>query len=177
MKDKLVFVDAETDGLYGGFLTVALIATDWKASEIERAYYGIKKENMVVKDAWVKENVLPKMGIYEECVDETELFAKVWDFWLKYQKEAYAICDVGYPVEMRLFEKCVLLNEEERKWEAPFPMLDLSSILIAKGYAPLIDKEKMLEDFMEEREHCALYDVESTMAVWRKLMCEGKTNE
>lgn len=177
MKNKLVFVDAETDGLYGGFLTVALIVTDWNANEFERAYYGIRKENMDVKEPWVMENVLPRLGAYEECMDETELLKKVWAFWLQYEQEAYVVCDVGYPVEMRLFEKCVLLNEEQNKWKAPFPMLDLSSILLAKGYEPLTDKEILLEDFSGDNIHCALYDVESTIAVWKKLMCEEKNNE
>ncbi len=170
MKNKLVFMDVESDGLYGAFLTVALIATDWEGNELERAYYGIRRENMRVKEAWVLENVLPKLGDYEVCEDEQELLGKAWEFWLRYEKEAYAICDVGVPVEARFLQACVALKPEENMWKAPFPLLDISSLLLAKGYDPLVERKGLLPNFDAAKEHCALYDVECTIQLWKRLM-------
>ena len=48
MQTKFLFIDAETDGLYGSFLTVGLVVTDDAGNMIEKAYYGIKKENMMI---------------------------------------------------------------------------------------------------------------------------------
>ena len=50
MQTKFLFIDAETDGLYGSFLTVGLVVTDDAGNMIEKAYYGIKKENMMISD-------------------------------------------------------------------------------------------------------------------------------
>lgn len=169
MDKKLVFIDAECDGLYGGFLTVALLATDIKGNEIERAYYGIRRENMHISEPWVMENVVPKFGDYEECENESELFQRVWDFWQKYRENAYAVCDVGYPVEARLWEKCTRLDLKEKTFKAPFPLIDISSMLLAKGYDPLMDRTKIL-GVEADMVHNAMFDVEMSVRLWKLMM-------
>ena len=78
-----------------------------------------------------------------------------------------------YPVESRLFMKCVMNNESERKYLGPFPMLDLSSLLMAAGYDPLIDRAELLDEdekqMMANKTHIALNDAEMTAAIWFKL--------
>lgn len=170
MKSRLVFVDVESDGLYGSILTVALIATDWYGNEIERAYYGISKENMHVTQPWVMENVLPRLGEYEACESEEELLKKAWGFWMRYQTEAYAVCDVGYPVEMQFFQACVQRIEGADPMQAPFPLIDISSVLLAKGYDPLTERKNLVTGYNDSMEHNAMYDIEVTLAVWKKLM-------
>ncbi len=169
MKKKLVFIDVETDGLYGGFLTAALIATDLEGNELERAYYGIRKDKMKIKEPWVMENVLPKLGEYEPCEDENELLEKSWNFWLRYQEEAYAVCDVGYPVEARFIGACVGQDVTANAMKAPFPLLDLSSLIYAKGYDPLINREELIQEHCPNLVHNALYDVEVSIHIWKKL--------
>ena len=162
MQTKFLFIDAETDGLYGSFLTVGLVVTDDAGNMIEKAYYGIKKENMMISDVWTRENVFTVLGDYEACEDEAELLEKVWAFWMKYRE-----------VESRLFMKCVMNNESERKYLGPFPMLDLSSLLMAAGYDPLIDRAELLDEdekqMMANKTHNALNDAEMTAAIWFKL--------
>lgn len=170
MNNKLVFVDAESDGLYGELLTVALIATDMDGEVIEKAYYGICRENMKVTDPWVIENVLPKLGDYEACETEDELLEKVWAFWLRYQEEAHAICDVGYPVEMRLFQACVQRVSGADPMKAPYPLLDISSLLIANGLDPLLERKELITESESELKHNALADAEVSVLVWKKLM-------
>ena len=170
MQTKFLFIDAETDGLYGSFLTVGVVVTDALGNIIQKAYYGIKKENMVINDAWTKENVFPILSDYEACEDEDELLDKVWAIWMKYREEAYAVADVMYPVESRLFMKCVMKNETERKYQGPFPMLDLSSMLMAAGYDPLADRTQFLKNDKDEKQiHNALFDAEMIMEIWFKL--------
>lgn len=177
MKNKLVFIDVETDGLYGGFLTVALIATDLEGNELERAYYGIRKDKMEIKEPWVMENVLPKLGEYEPCKDEGELLEKAWNFWLRYQEEAYAVCDVGYPVETRFLQACVEKDVSGYAMKAPFPLLDLSSILYAKGYEPLINREELIKEPCRDMVHNALYDVETSIKIWKNLRTGDKNRD
>lgn len=170
MKSNLVFLDVETDGLYGAFLSAALIATDMQGNEIERAYYGIEKSKLKITEPWVIENVLPRMGDYEPCENEEELLRKAWGFWIRYQESAYAAAYVGYPVESRFLEACVRMNLPENTFKAPFPLLDLSSILLAKGYDPLLDLEELVTEDIAMNKHNPLYDVEMTVLAWKHLM-------
>ena len=166
----LFFIDAETDGLYGSFLTVAIIVTDRRCNEIERRYWGISEDSMVITDPWVKENVIGKFGDYEVCEDEYDLLEKVWTVWKKYRDKAYVVTDVMHPVESRLFTECARNDLENRKFEGPFPILDLSSILYAKGYNPIADYSDILEEYDKNIQHNAMDDVETIIKVYRKVM-------
>lgn len=170
---NLLFVDAETDGLYGTFISVAVVVTDANANEIERFYYGINKKNLKVTDAWTREHVLPILGDYEECEDETELLEKVWAVWEHYRADAYAVADVIYPVEARLFSKCVMNDMERRMFAAPYPLIDLSSLLLAKGIDPNISRDELVgsTDWVE---HNAMSDVETSIKIYKKIMEEEK---
>lgn len=166
---KLFLVDAESDGLYGKILTVAGMVLDEKGGEIERFYYGIQKENMQVENEWVRENVVPRLGEYTPFSSEEDMLEAFWKKWMEYQKDAYAIADVVYPVECRLFQKCVELNPEERSFSAPYPLLDLSSILYAKGMDPLCERTKLSGMIQNTIQHNALFDIEMAVAIWRRL--------
>ncbi len=168
-KDKLFFVDAECDGLYGAFITVAGMIIDVEGNEVERFYYGIQKENLHVKSEWVKENVLPKLGNYTVFPNEREMLEAFWEKWMKYQKDAYAIGDVIYPVECRLFQKCVEQNEIERSFLAPYPLLDLASMLYARGIDPLSERTKLSGCIKNAIQHNALFDIEMTTEIWKQL--------
>lgn len=171
MEKNLLFIDAESDGLYGPFISVAMILTDFHGNELKRYYWGIDREKLQAEDAWVRENVIPKMGDYEACEDEAGLLEKVWEVWEENRDTAYALADVGVPVEARLFERCVARDPEDRKMKAPFPMLDLSGILWAKGFDPLIDKHVLLgEEENPTGQHNALYDIEQTVKAYRRVM-------
>lgn len=168
MRKKLFFVDAETDGLYGKFLTIAVIITDYKGNELERYYWGIEPKNLEVQSEWTRKNVLPIMGKYEECQNEDDLLERFWHIWEKNYKVAYAIADVCYPVESTLFRKCVLKDEKKRLIKGPFPLVDLSSILLAKGIDPLTERMQLIE-IQGKMMHNALIDVEISIEIWRKI--------
>ena len=158
--------------MYGSFLTAALIAVDNKGEEIESLYLGIAREKMQITEPWVRENVLPKLGAYEACEDERELLKRAWDFWLKYREEAYAIADVAYPVECRFWQACVQLDEVTNAMLAPYPLLDLGSLLYSKGYDPLTDRDSLAEGFQRAELHNALYDARLAIEICKKRIRE-----
>ncbi len=168
-KNNLFFIDAETDGLYGTILTVGIYVMSEQGHELERAYWGLKSENMKVSNQWVKENVLPILGEYEECEDENELLEKVWQCWERHREDAYAVADVQYPVECRVFEKCVQKDPENRMWKAPFPILDVSSVLWTKGIDPLKERTRLLDN-VQRKQHNAFDDVMISAELIKKLM-------
>lgn len=176
---KLFFIDAETDGLHGSFIAVAIIVTDSECNEINRSYIGIKKENLVVNDPWTRENVLPILGEYREMQTEQELLEEVWKIWRE-NSDAYMVGDVIFPVEARLIQRCIDLNQEERKFQGPYPFIDLSNILFASGFDPDCSRNELLlqlcfqQDYMKisGQQHNALYDVETTILLYKSLMKE-----
>ncbi|KIR01290.1 hypothetical protein P261_00104 [Lachnospiraceae bacterium TWA4] len=166
MKKYYVFLDAECDGLYGRFISVAMVVIDNNGHEVDRMYKGIKKNQLLnsVESLWVRENVLPVMKEYDEVDNENELIEAVWAFWMNYQKDAYMIVDVGYPVEARLLMNCVQNDPKTRIMQAPFPLLDLSSMLYAKRQDPLMDRSRFSKDVL----HNPLTDVDISIKIWKK---------
>lgn len=136
---------------------------------MERHYWGIATDKLNVKTQWVLDNVIPIMGDYEACTDERELLSKTWEVWEKFHKSSYVIADVCYPVEVRLFEKCVYMDLQNRIEVGPFPLIDLSSILLAKGIDPLIERTELLHHNLGRR-HNALHDVEISIEIWKMVM-------
>lgn len=99
-KDKILFVDAESDGLYGTFISVAMKVIDVGTGEnIDYMYGGITKDKLYIKEPWVKENVIPFLGEYISYDSEHQLLEAVWDFWIKYEESAVVVADVAFPVE------------------------------------------------------------------------------
>ena len=167
---NLFFIDAETDGLYGPPISVGVIVTDHFCRGIERAYYGIDKEKLEVHDPWVRENVLPILGNYENVKDENELLEKVWELWDKYRDKAYAVADVAFPVEMGIFQKAVKAAPDDRKFNGPYPFIDISGILLARGIDPLTERKSLINMNSKDKQHNALFDVEMSVEIWKKYI-------
>ncbi len=165
---NLFFLDAETDGLYGEFISIAVIVTDSDFREVERFYGGIKKSTLQVKNEWVRENVIPILGDYQEFDTEEELMTAMWNLWFKYRENAYAVADVMYPVEARLFERLVKMDSENRIYQGPYPFLDISSMLFIKGFDPVTDRP-VLTSANPSLRHNAVYDVEQMIHIFKAL--------
>lgn len=169
LKDKGLFViDCETDGLYGPFLTAAVVVTDPELNITGRYYYGASETITKAENPWVLEHVIPILGDYEDCRTEEGLYQKVWNLWLECRADHYAVADVNSPVENRFFTNCVEINRPAREQVAPFPLLDLSSFLFQKGIDPLAPRLE-LSSMHSDSQHNALFDVDMTIAIMKKL--------
>ncbi|ORU00262.1 hypothetical protein D081_1356 [Anaerovibrio sp. JC8] len=172
-----IFLDAETDGLYGPFVSVAMVLTDADGNELEKQYIGLSEPEKHIRTEWVRENVLPIMGEYEKYDDEHSLLEAVWSFWRTHAQNAYIIIDVMHPVESRLMSKCVSSNIEERLFQGPFPMLDISSMLYVIGIDPLKAREELVNPLENGMQHNALYDARTTLAIWKKYILPRLRNK
>ncbi|MEE3453403.1 hypothetical protein [Dialister sp.] len=169
LKDKGYFViDCETDGLYGPFLTAAVIVTDPKLNVTGRYYYGASETITKAENPWVLEHVIPILGDYEDCRTEAGLYEKVWNLWLECRTDHYAVADVNFPVENRFFTECVKMDRPASEQLAPFPFLDLSGFLFQRGIDPLAPRLE-LSGMEEGSQHNALFDVEMTIAIMKNL--------
>ena len=168
LKNKFFFVDAETDGLYGNIISVAVIITDGDCKTLSTHYMGVRKENLVVTNQWVRENVVPKLGDYTPYESEYDLLEAVWTLWHE-SGATWAVADCCCPVESHLFRKCVEHNPEERMFQGPFPLVDIASMKVAKGLDPIATLQEYAHRNGGEQ-HNALYDVETTIMEYRALL-------
>ncbi len=169
------FVDAETDGLYGNFLSVAAIVLDDTGKEIADYYGTIKNPEKYVSVPWVKDNVLPYLKDSVRSDDdyydsEKELIEAFYSFYREYA-DYDVIADVPVPVEARLFIKAVENAIKEREFKAPFPLMDLSSMLYVKGYSPRVERRTIV-DCSDLRLHNSFDDVRMSIRIWKKLKGE-----
>ena len=163
------FVDAETDGLYGAFLSAAALVTDGAGRELDRFYGALSPDRAAVSDPWVRENVLPSLGRAEVFFEtEAQLLEAFWAFWLRWREGCVCAADVPVPVEARLLARCVEGDPETRTCLGPFPLLDLSTLLFSRGIDPKADRLSL--SGLSLTRHDALDDVRMTAAVWRKLL-------
>lgn len=166
--NKHMFIDAETDGLYGPFLSIAAIVCD-SFGEEESVYYACRRCSAEdIKEEWVLENVFPYLNSDKVYDTEQDLLSSFWEFYMKH-KECICIGDVIYPVECRLFESCVRVNLSERSYQGPYPLLDLSSMLYARGLDPLIERTSLV-DGADYISHYALDDVRMSIAIWKQYI-------
>lgn len=165
--EKYMFVDAETDGLYGQILSIAAIVADENGNECEHFYIKQKISLSEIQDEWVREHVYPILGDAPEYDTEDALLDAFWEFYVIHPN-CFVIADVPYPVECLLFHKCVMKNEMNRKNLAPFPLMDLSSMLLAKGIDPLKNRCELLGK--TEMMHNALTDVRVALEIFKKYI-------
>ena len=162
--------DAETDGLYGSTLSICAKVYSENLKEVMDCFYGavhcIADE---ITEPWVRENVFPYLqnagSMYRS---ESELLEAFWQFWLSHRQDCWCIADVPIPVESNVFRKCVEMNREERCFLAPFPLMDLSSMLYCKGMDPQEERQKLAE--MEIPLHDPENDVLLCAEILRRIL-------
>lgn len=165
MKDRFFFVDAESDGFYGKFLSVAALVTDKNGTELDSFYGAVKVNADDISSEWVRENVYPYLKNASVFYDsEGNMLEAFWLFWLKHRENADCVSYVPYPVESRLFNFCVTENTEKRQFLAPFPLYDLATVLESKGYH--YDSDMQTLSGLELISHDAMNDVRMAAKVW-----------
>ena len=163
------FVDAETDGLYGRFLSVAAMVTDENGTEVDRFYGAIRVTREELTSQWVRENVFPSLSRAETVYENGEaLLDAFWQFWMQYRDRAACVAYVPCPVEARLFQTCVLKNLPEREFLAPFPLYDLATLLRSKGIP--FDRDLPTLSGLSLTSHDAMDDVRMIASAWKKLL-------
>ena len=130
--------DAETDGLYGEAFAIAAVVMDGHGELID--LFSKKCIAPGVFDEWTRKNCLPYLDDMENCKSRNLLISEFWDFYIKWKDRCISVADVPCPVEANLLRTCVKIDEPDRRFMAPFPLIDVASVLYAKGIDPLIDR-------------------------------------
>ena len=130
--------DIESDGLYGEAFAVGAVVADDNGMIVDR-FYGIAEAEKVQSE-WVKSNCIPYLTDFPVYADRRAMREAFWNFYLKYRKSAYIISDVPVPVEAGFLRQCVMDDPENRTFEAPYPLIDVASVLFAAGLDPDMDR-------------------------------------
>lgn len=131
---RFISIDAESNGLAGTTFAVALTLND-DDTELDGDVYRCPIGD-IHTNPWVAENVLPAITDipethhnYPHLLAEIGLQIERWG-----GKQTPLIAHIPWPVEARLL---LDVYSGERVWDGPYPLIDVASVLFAKGHDPL----------------------------------------
>ena len=172
----LLSFDLETNGLHGNAFAIGAVLMDAKGHMLEKFTGRCDISGEI--DEWVKINVLPAISDlninYDSAKDLREAF---WEWYLQTEPKAdYVVVSNGYPVEYRFLLQCQEENLAERYWQHPFPILDLTSLLLASGHDPS-GKSSLINRIVREggyKRHHPLHDAKiAILAAFEALSPKG----
>lgn len=161
---RVLSFDLESNGLHGEVFAVGAAVMTPTGEVVD--YFSGRCEIIGDLDDWVKANVLPVIGDMSiNYQDYRALREAFWQWYLQAEPQAdYVLVSNGYPVEYRFLLKCQEENLDERYWLHPFPILDLTSILIGAGQNPT-DKNQLVSRLASKHKlsrHHPLHDAKLT---------------
>ncbi len=136
--NKFLVFDVESVGLHGEGFAVGFVVVDREGNELERGLfvtspnvaYGLNEGHK-----WARENV-PDMDATHTTTWMVR--AAFWRRWMHWKDQgAVLAADCSWPVEARFLIACVEDNLREREWSGPYPLIDIGSVLLAKGIDPV----------------------------------------
>lgn len=130
---RLLSFDLEANGLHGQAFAVGAVVMDATGKIHDEFSARCLLHGPV--DPFVRENILPAL-VDMPVTHKTyaELCEAFWAWYLKTEpKTDYVLVSNGYPVEYRFLLDCQKADLEERYWQHPYPILDLSSLLLQIG--------------------------------------------
>ncbi len=165
---KILCFDLETNGLHGQAFAIGAVvmSADGKIHDEFTARCKVNDE----MDEWVKGNVLP--SITDMAITHGDYVSMREAFWRWYTKTEpnvdYVLVSNGYPVEYRFLLDCQEADLDERYWQHPFPVIDLSSVLLTSGHLVESNKRKLVAEVsagQNFKPHNPLHDAKMTALV------------
>lgn len=169
-----MFLDAETDGLFGQPISIGVISVNADGTQ-DKFYSWI--ENYKSETEWVQENVVPHLRVegFESSKDLDELLQKFVKFYNEH-KYCTTVWHMGHIVEAYLFRLCVqkgLLGI----FDTPYTPIEMSTMLVDRGFQPdsvdaIVKKFGLTvgEGNTNLQTHNALYDTYVEQSVFNFLM-------
>lgn len=150
---KILSFDLETNGLHGKAFAVGAVVMDAKGNVIDEFTARARLTEKV--DEWVKNNVLPAVANMPISHDNYEQMREAfWVWYLQAKEQAdYVLVNNGYPVEYRFLLDCQEANMDERYWQHPFPILELSSLLLMAEQVSRVSKRQLKKSLIDASIH------------------------
>ena len=169
---KIISVDAETDGLYGQVFAIGAVALNRLSGSITE--YSARLDDLsVVKDAWVRANVIPHVEhIRRVFKTHEDLFDDFWSWLVDQGTEKMLIGHMVHPVETGLFRE--LIEGTERR--SPYPAIHDVATLLWLYEEP----DDSVDAYIAKhglaipagKPHDPLYDAHAALVAWNHLTQE-----
>lgn len=143
MNPELFFVfDVESAGLHGEGFAFGYVVVDKNGAILEDigTYFCPFPDCSAENKQWLEENVLPQMesGCFTRQPDPYWLRRAFWERWMKWKSQgAVLVTDCGWPIKANFLSACIADDPENRAWDGPYPLFDLSSVLLAVRENPI----------------------------------------
>jgi hypothetical protein len=166
---KPLFVfDVESIGLHGDPFAVGVVVMQ-AGAEIERKLLAMPRKEARGLDSdrvWVDDNVPPIEATHSTL---PAILNGFWHYWMLWKARGAVMCaDCAWPVEANFLAKCVALNRAERAFEGPYPLIEISSIVLAAGGDPMETQPR--DDELLPRHHPVSDSVQSARMLWDHLI-------
>lgn len=144
LPDLFMVFDVESIGLHGEGFAASYVVVSLDGTICEEATFAcnpVHAAGLEENRKWVIENI-PKIAATH--AGPFLVREEFWKHWLRWkEKGAVLVADCAWPVEDKFLLDTINDNLAERQWKGPYPLLDLSSILLAHGHDPLEIHERL----------------------------------
>jgi hypothetical protein len=143
MPELFMVFDVESIGLHGGSFAYGYVVIDRAGHEVASGGAACKPERAYGFDEdwdWVAANC-PELPVTHG--DPQNVRGRFWRDWMDWKaKGAVLAADCPWPVEARFLIECINVDPVRRKWDGPYPLIDVASVRLAAGLDPLGTDER-----------------------------------
>lgn len=160
--------DVESVGLHGEAFAVGWSVVDSEGAELDSGIAACPISNANGSDsdrAWVEDNTPPLPVTHSTPAEVRAVFWKAWRAWA--DKRAYMVADCAWPVEARFLAACVDVDPEARRWQGPYPLLDVATARLMSCLDPLGAEGR---EPRELPKHDPLADARQSARLWIEAM-------
>ena len=130
--------DVESIGLHGEGFAVGWVVIDRFGKRVNQGLYSCPPSRARGTEddrQWVSDNIPGLPTTHDTPRTLRDGFWSAWE--IAKSMGAQMVADCAWPVEARFLNDCVDDLPGFRKFDGPYPLLDLSSVLLARGLDPL----------------------------------------
>lgn len=140
--DYYMVFDVESLGLHGQAFSVGYVVIDLMGREYDSAHYYVSPIPVATDEHedwdWIVKNVPRPESTARHCDSMKDMIDLFWSDWMKWKDQgALLAADVPWPVEANFLRLCIAHDRISRKWQGPYPLLDVASVRFTKGLDPL----------------------------------------
>lgn len=134
MVERFMVFDVESVGLHGDGFAVAWVVVNRQGHRLAEGCMACDPDLCAGTDesrSWVAEHV-PPLPVTSPTLQHLQ--NSFWHEWRRWAGQgAVLVADCAWPVEANFLTACGRLTHAEREWQGPYPLYDLSSVLLAVG--------------------------------------------
>lgn len=155
----LIIIDVESNGLWGQPFAVGAVRMTSGGRVIRN--FAMRCNIDEVPDEWIINNEIEEMLEEFPKVDNVGELMAEFMVWYSGEGGANTFVDTGFPVDCRFLD----IMRTSTKWQSysPYPLYDISSIIVAAGGPPNVDRLEYAEELIGEKKgnaHDPLWDAE-----------------